>query len=71
MKIEAIAINEDNLITSIDGIKVIKIEDILLRSFDYLIDMNRQEHDTVKRILELLNIPFSRVISAKVFRQPF
>ncbi len=71
MIIEAIVLNEENLIRSIDGIEVIRIDELLVRSYDYLIDMNQVDQRFVIRILELLNIPRSKVIPARVFGQPF
>lgn len=71
MEIEAIVLNAENLFSMIDGISVIKIDELLEREYDYLIDMNQRERSTVARILELLKIPSDKVIPAGVFRQPF
>ena len=71
MEIEAIVLNDENLFSMIDGISVIKIEEVLERKYDYLIDMNQQARNSVERILELLKIPSDKVIPAEVFRQPF
>ena len=70
IKIEALVLNEEAMFSFIDGIEVIGVEDLLNRQFDYLINMNRQEPQTVRRILELLKIPLEKVIPAKVFRLP-
>lgn len=70
MEIEAIVLNDENLFSMIDGIPVIKIEEILERKYDYLIDMNQQERSAVTRIFELLKIPLEKVIPVKVFGQP-
>lgn len=71
MTIDAIILNEENLLLELDGIPVIAIEELLAREYDYLIDMNRVERERVLRILELLKIPLDKVIPAKVFGQPF
>ncbi|MBD5473700.1 MAG: DUF1919 domain-containing protein [Lachnospiraceae bacterium] len=70
MDIEAIILNEEHLFSKIDGIEVIKIDELLGRQYDYLIDMNQEEPQTVLKILELLNISREKVIPARVFCLP-
>lgn len=70
MKIKAITLNEEGIMSHLDGISLIKIEEILSYEFDYLIDMNQEDHQTVLRILELLQISLDKVIPARVFLHP-
>lgn len=70
MKIEAIVFNDEESMQYLEGIPIIKIEEILQFSFDYLIDMNDKEHDVALHILELLRIPLDKVIPARVFLLP-
>ena len=71
MEIEAVVLNEESLFSMIDGIEIIKIDELLVRQYDYLINMNRQEPLMVQKILELLNVSLEKVIPAKVFQLPF
>lgn len=71
MQITAIVLNEGDLTRYIDGIEVIAIEELLVRAYDYLIDMNRTDSRTIRRILELLHIPLEKVIPARAFALPF
>lgn len=70
MRIKAVTLNEEGIMGRLDGLSLIKIEEILSYEFDYLIDMNREEHQTVLRILEILQIPLDKVIPARVFLHP-
>lgn len=70
MKIEAVILNEEHLFSVIDGTEVIKIDELLMRQYDYLIDMNHKEPQTVRKILELLNISLEKVIPARAFCLP-
>lgn len=71
MQIIAIVFNESNLFKKIDDIEVCEIESLLYLEYDYIIDMNANAQDKVFRIMELLRIPMSKVIPARVFGQPF
>ena len=42
MQIEAVCLNGVHQISRIDGIEVIRVEELVSREYDYLIDMNRQ-----------------------------
>lgn len=70
MEIEAVILNEEHLFSKIDGIEVIKIDELLVRQYDYLIDMNQKEPQAVQQILKLLNISREKVIPARVFLLP-
>jgi len=70
IEIEAVVLNEEYLFSMIDGIEVIKIDELLERQYDYLINMNQKEPQTVQKILKLLNISLEKVIPAKVFCLP-
>lgn len=71
MQIAAVVLNGDHLMSRIDGIEVIKVEELLIREYDYLIDMNRTGRDVIIRLLELLQVPKSKVIPAKIFLHPY
>lgn len=71
MQIMAIVLNEGRVAQYIDGVEVIAIEELLVRDYDYLIDMNKADSQTIRRILDLLDIPLEKVISAKAFVLPF
>ena len=71
MQIEAVCLNGVHQISRIDGIEVIRVEELMFREYDYLIDMNRQERTAVTRILELLQVPRSKVILASIFQQAY
>lgn len=71
MQIEAVCLNGVHQINRIDGIEVIRVEELASREYDYLIDMNRQERAVVTRILELLRVPRSKVILANLFQQAY
>lgn len=71
MQIEAVCLNGVHQISRIDGIEVIRVEELVSREYDYLIDMNRQERAAVARILELLRVPRSKVILANLFQQAY
>lgn len=71
MQIEAVCLNGVHQISRIDGIEVIRVEELASREYDYLIDMNRQERAAVTRILELLRVPRSKVILANLFQQAY
>lgn len=70
MEILAIVLNEEGRYQTIDGIKVITLENILTYEYDYLIDMNPKEPDVVLEILKILQIPRQKVIPIRVFRVP-
>ncbi len=70
MKIEAILLNEENLLRSLDGIEVIGVEELLVREYDYLINMNQTDPALVANILNMLKIPSWKVIPIKVFGLP-
>ena len=71
MQIEAVCLNGVHQISRIDGIEVIRVEELVSREYDYLIDMNRQERAAVDRILDLLRVPRSKVILANLFQQAY
>ena len=71
MQIEAVCLNGVHQISRIDGIEVIRVEELMFREYDYLIDMNRQERTAVSRILELQQVPRSKVILASIFQQAY
>ena len=71
MQIEAVCLNGVHQISRIDGIEVIRVEELMFREYDYLIDMNRQERTAVTSILELLQVPRSKVILASIFQQAY
>ncbi|MCM1160235.1 MAG: DUF1919 domain-containing protein [Roseburia sp.] len=70
MHIECIVLNRENFFYELQGIEVIPIEGLLTREYDYLIDMNQNNRESVLRILELLRIPRNKVIPAHVFGMP-
>lgn len=71
MRIMAIVLNEGRVARYIDGVEVIAIEELLVRDYDYLIDMNKADSQTIRRILDLLDIPLEKVIPARAFALPF
>lgn len=73
MKIAAIVLNEEGLVSQLDGVPVIRIEEILNISFDYLINMNLnpQDAEAVDNILAMLKVEREKVISAQLFIHPF
>ena len=71
MQIEAVVLNGDHLMSRLDGIEVIKVEELLLREYDYLIDMNQAGRGVIMRLLELLQVPRSKVIPVNIFKHPY
>ena len=70
MEIKAVILNEEGMFSTVDGIEVIKIDELVAWRYDYLIDMNQGERELVQNILKLLNIPPEKVILARVFKLP-
>lgn len=70
MQIMAIVLKGDRL-AAIDGIEVIRTEELMIREYDYLIDMNQSGRELIIRLLELLKVPRSKVIPAKIFMHPY
>lgn len=70
IKIKALVFNDEEGMPYLEGIPLIKLEEILHMSFDYLIDMNEEEHDVALNILNLLQIPLEKVIPARTFLLP-
>lgn len=68
--VKAIIFNEEGVGKFVNGIPVVPIDEILNISYDYLIDMNETEPQTVLKILSLLQIPREKVIPARVFLIP-
>lgn len=71
MEITALILNDEGYLRSIDGIPVIKLEDLLHCEYDYLIDMNSNRDPAIGRIFEILNVPNEKVIPLTLFKQPF
>lgn len=71
IEVVAIILNEEDYLQKLDGIDVIKIEELLVREYDFIIDMNRDEREVVHRILELLRIPRDKVLPISLFDKVF
>lgn len=71
IEIDAIVLNEHNLFKRLDGIEVVPIDELLVREYDYIINLNRLEPAMITKMLELLRIPMEKVIPIKVFELPF
>lgn len=53
-----------------DGVKVYSIEELPALGYDYIVDMNQNERETINRIIELLRLDASKIIPVKVFHLP-
>lgn len=71
IQILAIVLNETKLFRQIDGVEVRDIDSLLSLEYDFIIDMNENAPDKVRRIMELLKISMEKVIPVRVFRQPY
>lgn len=71
MELVALALNEEDYLSSLDGIQVIKLDELLVREYDYLINMNSNDDPAIARILELLKVPRDKVIPIELFRRPY
>lgn len=71
IQINAIVLNESKLFKKIDGIDVVGVETLQFLDCDYIIDMNQNAREKIIRIIELLRIPFEKIIPARIFGQPF
>ena len=70
MRIVAVVLNDEGSMQYLEGVPMLQVEELTNLKFDYLVDMNEEEHEAALHILKLLHVPLEKVIAARAFLLP-
>lgn len=70
IEIVAVIFLDEDVVSNIDGYSVIRVEELLQMSFDYVVGLENDILDDMQRILEMLKIPREKLLAGRIFNLP-
>lgn len=70
IEIAAVIFLDENVVIQVDGYPVIRVEELLTLSFDYIVGLENDILDDMQRVLQMLKIPREKFLAGRIFNLP-
>lgn len=70
IEIVAVIFLDENVVKTVDGYLVIKVEELLEIPFDYIVGFGNEIFDDMLRILQMLRVPREKILPGRIFNLP-
>lgn len=70
VKVVAVMFLDEDVVKQVDGCPVIKVEELLSTSFDYIIGLENEILPDMIKVLQMLKIPREKLLAGRIFNLP-
>lgn len=70
IEIVAVMFLDEDVVKQVDGRPVIKVEELLTISFDYIVGLENEILPDMIKVLQMLNIPREKLLAGRIFNLP-